>query len=122
MTIEKVETMTNNIGNIEQNHNHFYGRQPRPINKVVPLPESEGGLSLKQKTYFTETINKICELGKIAKAPRATHANVRSSVNRAGGVTTVSLYPANSYWHGVIELEKWIAPLLVHESRFNESA
>jgi hypothetical protein len=115
-TIQNVESMVNNIQNVENINNHYYdNKPPRPVNKIIPLSEAEGGLSLKQKTYFRETINKVWELGKITKNSKATHAIVRDSVNRAGGVTTVNLYPADRYWDGVIELEIWLSPMLVHE-------
>lgn len=93
LSIANVETMVNNIGNIEAVNNHFYHKAPRPINKIIPLSESEGGLSAKQKNYFTDTINKIVELGEKTGNQQAQYAFVRRQVNDAGGVTSVNLYP-----------------------------
>lgn len=115
LSIGNVENMTNHIGNVEQiNHNH-YDKPPRPVYKIRPLSKDEGGLSLSQRKYFRETIDKVCELGKIVKNPKAVHGIVWASVNRAGGVDTVGLYPAALYWAGVIELERWLSPMLTHE-------
>lgn len=115
VSIGNVENMTNHIGNVEQINHHHYEKPPRPVHKIRPLSEEEGGLSLAQRKYFRETIDKVCELGKVVKNPKAIHAIVRASVNRAGGVDTVGLYPAAFYWEGVIELERWLTPMLTHD-------
>jgi hypothetical protein len=115
ISIGNVESMTNHIQNVEQINHHHYDKPPRPVHKIRPLSEEEGGLSLAQRKYFRETIDKVCELGKIVKNPKAVHAIVRASVNREGGVDTVGLYPAAMYWAGVIKLEEWLSPMLVHE-------
>lgn len=115
LTVGNVESMTNHIGNIEQVHHHHYGKQPRAKNIVAPLTEEDGGLSKKQKDYFTDTINKIVELGEITGEYRAKHAIVRSQVNDEGGVTTVTRYPAAKFMDGVKVLNRWIGPMLIHE-------
>jgi hypothetical protein len=115
ISIGNVENMTNHIGNVEQINHHHYDKPPRPTYKIRPLSEEEGGLSLVQRRYFRETIDKVCELGKKLKNPRAVHGIVRHSVNKAGGVDTVGLYPAEKYWEGIVELERWLSPMLVHD-------
>lgn len=108
LNIENVESMTNNIGTI----NNYYQEPPKQVNKIIPI---ENGLSKKQKDFVSDTTDKIWELGKITKDRDAIHKTIKGRFNAQGNVTNIHHYPADKWEEGKRVLQIWLGKLLTHE-------